>query len=127
MPYTEEILKYLKEREYLLALGTNRPAVFTNLIIEHLGINKLFDYVVCGDELEAFKPNPEMILKTLEKFDLDITEIVYVGDMVIDLETASNAGVRSIAITTGSNSREELVAGDPFAIIDSLDQLEDFF
>jgi len=127
LPHAKEILSYLKERDYFLALGTNRPAIFTRLIIEHLDIDRFFDYIICGDELDAFKPKPDMILEAMKKFDLKPEEVVYVGDMVIDVETANNAGVRSIALTTGSSSREELIIRNPFAIIGSLGQLKDFF
>ncbi|MDP8217028.1 MAG: HAD family hydrolase [Candidatus Kaelpia imicola] len=127
LPYAEDILSYLKERDYLLALGTNRPALFARLIIGHFGIDRFFDYVICGDEIGVFKPEPEMILETMMKFNLNPEEVIYIGDMAIDIETANNAGVRSIALTTGSSSREELITGNPFAIVSGLDRLKDFF
>lgn len=127
LPGAEEILKYFKEKGYLLGLGTNRPAIFTRLIVEHLNISNLFDCIICADELGAFKPDPEMIFETMRRFSLNSKDIVYIGDMTIDIETANNAGVRSIALTTGSSSREELLAMNPSIIIDNLSRLKKFF
>jgi HAD superfamily hydrolase (TIGR01549 family) len=127
LPGAEEMLLYLKEKNYYIGLGTNRPAAFTELIIKHLNIASIFDYLACADKLGAFKPDPEMILKAIDTLGLDPKEVVYIGDMVIDIETAKNAKVRSIAITTGSSSREELEALSPTIIIDSLYKLKDFF
>ena len=51
------------------------------------------------------------------------TEALYVGDMVVDIETARGAGVRVWVVATGSNDRATLEAGRPDRLLGSLREL----
>ena len=43
--------------------------------------------------------------------------------MTVDVETGSKAGVKTVAVTTGSNTKEELTAGKPFRIVEKVSQV----
>ena len=47
------------------------------------------------------KPNPGMLLNIMADFDLAPDEIIMVGDSVVDIEAAKNAGIRSALVRTG--------------------------
>ena len=52
-------------------------------------------------------------------------EVAYVGDSNVDMQTGLNAGVRTIGVTWGFRDRAELEAFHPFAVVDTVQELQD--
>ena len=69
------------------------------------------------------KPHPEMINKIMERSGVSPAETIMVGDMTIDIETGDRAGIKTICVPTGSNTREELEVKKPFLILDNIYEL----
>jgi len=124
LPFSKSTLTYLKRRGYLIAIASNRPAVFTGLILDNLGLSKFMDYVLCADEIKKLKPSPEMLFNIMKRFKCSPSSSIYIGDMTIDIETAENAGLRCVVVTTGSSSFQELKDKKPFLILESLKYLK---
>lgn len=122
-PKVKMLLTCLKSRGYKLAVASNRPTKFSWILIRHLKIDRYFDYVLCADRLKHRKPHPEIINKIRRYFSLKPPEAVYVGDMAIDIQAGSRAKVKTIAVTTGSNTREELKREKPYIIIKKVREL----
>lgn len=123
LPGAKKILFKLKKQGYKLAIASNRPSLFVSVILKHLKVDHLFDYCLCGDQVKAAKPAPEMLKKILKRFFLEASEAVYVGDMTIDVETAHRAKVKSVAVLTGSSRRDEIAHLKPFKTIRRLEAL----
>jgi len=126
MPGAKDILKILKEKKYFLAVATNRPQWSTNVILNHLRIKDYFSYIVCGDMVKKQKPEPEILEKILSKFSLGPDQALFVGDMTVDVETGNNAGVATIAVLTGSSTKEEIASLKPFQSISNISNLIKF-
>ena len=120
LPGAKELLEYLKPRDFKTAIASNRPTEFTRIILRCLSLRKYFDYVLCADKLPEGKPNPEILFRIMQRLKVKPGQVVYVGDMTIDVETARNAGVLSIAVGGGSSSLAEIKKAKPFKIIKSL-------
>jgi phosphoglycolate phosphatase len=118
LPGAKDLVKTLKARGYKLAIASNRPTRFTHIILKHLHVDRAFDRVLCADRVIHPKPNPEMLVKILADCSLEPEEALYVGDMTIDIETGHAAGVKTVAVVTGSSRREEMAPLKPFAIVD---------
>ena len=102
-PYAKELLKGLKRRHKLTAIASNRPSVYTNLILKSLGIKKYFNVVLCADEVKSNKPDPKILNVIVKKLKINKSDTVFVGDMDIDLETAKRAGIDMVFIKGGSS------------------------
>ena len=111
------LLAELKNRGYLLAIATNRPTAFTRIIIRHLKLKAYLDYVLCADTLQNLKPHPEILQKIMRRLRAAPSQTLFVGDMRIDAQTARNAGVAAVMVTTGSHTRQELLKEKPWRII----------
>ena len=111
------LLAQLKKKGYTLAVASNRPTRFSRILIRRLGIKKYFDFVLCADKLRQGKPHPEIIISLMRKASCNQTQTLYVGDMVIDAQAGRRAGVRVIAVATGSSTRQELKKEKPFLIV----------
>lgn len=116
-PGVPRILDYFKKRGIGLAVASNRPTLFSLILIRHLGLEKYFDYILCGDKLKYAKPHPQIINKIMRRFLIKPHETVYVGDMAIDAEAGRRAKVRTIIVTTGSGTKEEIKKEKPYRII----------
>ncbi|HEM4165726.1 TPA: HAD-IA family hydrolase [Streptococcus suis] len=65
-------------------------------ILEDLGIRHHFTEILTSDSGFARKPSPEALLFLIEKYGLDRENTYYIGDRLLDVETAINAGIHSI-------------------------------
>lgn len=65
------------------------------------------DALIGLDDADIPKPDPSGLMKCIEKLGVDKNEVLYVGDNIIDAQTAQNAGVDFAAVLTGSTTREE--------------------
>ncbi|MEM7816886.1 MAG: HAD family hydrolase [Candidatus Aenigmatarchaeota archaeon] len=99
----KSLLFKLKQRNKIIAIASNRPHYFTNLILKKLGISKYIDGVWCADKVGLRKPHPKIINLILKEFKVKRDEAVYIGDMDIDLETAKRAKISAIFVKNGSS------------------------
>jgi phosphoglycolate phosphatase len=120
MPKAKNTLDYLKSKGYKLAVASNRPTKFSQILIRRLRIDKYFDFVLCADKLRHGKPNPEIIKKIMGKLKVKQGQVLYVGDMVIDAQAARRAQVKAVLVTTGSSTVSQLRKERPYKIIPSL-------
>lgn len=120
LPGAWGILKFLKAQGYKLAIASNRPTKFTLIILKALGIFQFFDVVLCADKAGKPKPYPDILWTIAKRLNFDRQEVLYVGDMDIDVNCAYRAGVRMVAVATGSSSKKELKSLKPWRIIDKM-------
>ncbi|MCM8759276.1 MAG: HAD family hydrolase [Candidatus Omnitrophica bacterium] len=120
LPGAKELLKKLKEDGRLVAIASNRPFESGDLIIKKLGIKEYLDTAIFGDQVNNQKPDPEMVLKLLDLFQVEKEKAVFIGDMDIDVYTGKKAGVDTIVVPTGSSTIEELKKANPSMLCNSL-------
>jgi phosphoglycolate phosphatase len=77
---------------YGLAVATNRSNTIDQ-VLESNGLSEYFDIVVSSLDVETPKPHPESLFKILRFFGIDPDCALYVGDSLVDFETARAAGV----------------------------------
>ncbi|HFU3942995.1 TPA: HAD-IA family hydrolase [Streptococcus suis] len=65
-------------------------------VLAELGIAHHFIEILTSDSGFARKPSPEALLFLIEKYGLDKENTYYIGDRLLDVETAINAGIHSI-------------------------------
>ena len=63
---------------------------------------------VVGKENIPKKPAPDALFMCAKEQNIDLKNVIYVGDSDVDVATAKNAGVTGIAVTWGFRSRETL-------------------
>ncbi|MFH1092558.1 MAG: HAD family hydrolase [Candidatus Omnitrophota bacterium] len=119
-PYARMLLYNLKRKKKLVAMATNRPAYYTNILLTSLKVKEYFDFVLCADQIKSLKPDPKILRMIFKKLNIKKSEAVFAGDMVVDMETAKRAGVDAVFINGGSNSIKEVRAYKNKKIVYSL-------
>ena len=121
-----DTLKELKNRGVKIAVITNKPIDLALPLINKY-FQGLIDVVYGQDKNSIPKPNPVDIFKALEKLNLTKEEIIYVGDSLVDYQTAINANVKPILCSYGFEKKDILKANSNCELIDKFDELRRYF
>ena len=124
LPGAEVLLTWAKAQGLLLAIASNRPKIFTQAILKGLKTYKIFDQVLCADKAKKPKPSPDILLEICRDLKVKKQETLFVGDMTIDLNCGASAGIKTVGVATGSNTKKELKEWKPYRIIDKIIQLK---
>ena len=104
-----ELFSRLRKRNIYLGLVTADSRSSTLTIMRELEITDYFDFVACGDDSRAEKPDPAAVEEFCRKFELTPDEVMFVGDTPTDMKTARNAGVGlAVGVLCGVGRREDL-------------------
>lgn len=106
-----------------MAVLSNKPHPFTAPICERLLAG--WPFVACVGHREPYrrKPDPGAALALSGAMERPPHETVLVGDSDVDIDTARNAGMISVAVTWGFGDAEDLRSAGPAHMIDRPEQL----
>jgi phosphoglycolate phosphatase len=100
-PGMRETLDYLDKNAISWGIVTNKPARYTDPLVQHLQLDKRAACVISGDTLENRKPHPEPLLHACQLMQIKPENCLYVGDSAIDIEACKAAGTSSLAALYG--------------------------
>ena len=114
-----QTLLQLKQKQYLLAVASNKYQDATNALINHFFPNT-FQAVLGERDNSPRKPNPQIIYDILTQLHQPKhNNIFYIGDSDTDILTAHNASLPVIACTWGFCNLQTLQQLKPEFIINS--------
>lgn len=120
-----EVLQYLKEKGYRLAVGSSADQIKVNYNLAAIGLPaSFFDQVVTGSDVKRKKPFPDVYLYAADAFGLLPEECVVVEDALNGVRAAQKAGMHTIAITSTFSRKQLAETVAPEHIIDHLRELE---
>lgn len=122
-PGVREGLEQLREDGHRMGCVTNKPARFTEPLLETLGLRGFFEIVLGGDALPVRKPDPGPLLHAARTLGVPPERGLMVGDSISDVKAARAAGFAVVCVPYGYNHGEDIREADPDAVIDSLDEL----
>lgn len=109
------LLAGLAERGIPLAVLSNKPHPFTVEIVGTLFPEETFAAILGNREGLPHKPDPAGALEIAASLGIPPEDCTLIGDSTMDLDTAKNAGMKSIAVTWGYHDRDRLSAADAIA------------
>jgi phosphoglycolate phosphatase len=116
----DEVIKYLKERGLTIGILSSSDSKIIKKFIRKNNLD-VFDFI--RSKRNLFGKAPE-IKKILKMYNLSPGQAFYVGDEVRDIEAAKVAGVFSVAVNWGFNSKKALQKADPDYFIDAVSDLK---
>ena len=125
MPGASEALEALAGRGLRLAVCSNKPVAFTRALLHILGVAERFALALGPEDVARPKPAPDMLLAALLRLGLSAEQVLYVGDMPVDVQTARAAGVPVWVVPTGSDDVDALTRAKPDRLLRDLHELAD--
>jgi phosphoglycolate phosphatase len=110
-PGVLDMLKHFQARAQVVL--TNKPNPFSYDLLKALGTAEYFKEVIAGDSVYPKKPDPGAVWAMMEKFGASAADSLFIGDSLVDIETARNAKIAIAVVTHGFSSREELQSASP--------------
>lgn len=120
---TIEVLSGLKKSKYNTAIVTSKFHYRIDEVLKNYNITEMIDYIVGFEDVVEAKPSPEGLLKAIEYFGNDKQTVLYIGDSLIDANTALNAKIDFAAVLTGTTLRQEFIPLPHICIVDNLTEL----
>lgn len=125
-PGVTGLLSYLKSSGKNVYIVTTKAKQFAVKILEHFKISEYFKNVYGSDLLfysSINKEKGELIREAIINEKLLNSESIMIGDRKFDINGAKNNGIKTVAVTYGFGSIEELEEAEPDFIVNSVDEL----
>jgi HAD superfamily hydrolase (TIGR01549 family) len=116
-----ELMEELKDRGHRVVLASSAKADELDFYLDLLEIRELADAWTSSADVEATKPNPDLVVVALE--EVGGGAAVMVGDSIWDCEAAKRAEVPSVGLLTGGFADGELRDAGAEVVFPSLDDL----
>ena len=81
------------------------------------------DVLLTAEDTERTRPDPEPLLKAIKLLDSSASLTFYCGDTPQDIIQGRRAGVKTIGLTTGLHSKEDLESEKPDFIFDDIEEV----
>jgi len=93
----------------MLGVVTTKTGQYSRKLLEHFGVMDAFDVLIGREDVDNPKPHPEPIEKAISMMQCDKERCWMIGDTRLDIASAKSAGIRSVAVTSGYDRKEELL------------------
>ncbi|MFX0004468.1 MAG: HAD family hydrolase [Candidatus Hodarchaeota archaeon] len=110
-----------------LAILTNNKSQYAEEVLEKFDLSEYFDTIIGFNDVTEVKPNPEGILKILEKWKLNPSDAIFIGDMTTDVDAGKAAKVKMICVASGLAQKQTLLDHKPDILVDNTENLVDLF
>ena len=123
-PGIPEVLHTLQSHGILLAVASNKYEQATKALIDTYFPEIVWCAVFGQREGVPTKPDPTIVNEILAAAGItDKSEVLYVGDSGVDMQTAINAGLDAVGVSWGCRSRQELESFSPLAVVDTCEEI----
>jgi HAD superfamily hydrolase (TIGR01549 family) len=118
-----QIAKKLRRMGFKTAILTNNGRPALDKIMKHIPLQDNFDIIQTRHESPKPKPFPDGLLKIASDLGVIPSEVVYVGDALIDATAASRAGIEFWGVSTGETAAQVLIDAGASRVFTSLDEV----
>lgn len=112
-----ELVRELRSAGHRVALASSGDPQFSAEAVELLGIGDEIELLTTSEDVDASKPDPDLLDVTLEKMGRP-GRAVLVGDTVHDVVSAARAGMPCVALLSGGYGRAELTDAGAVLVVD---------
>ena len=116
-----ELIAELKNRGHKVVLASSSVEDHLDHFLDLLDVRELADAWTMKDDVEASKPEPDLVEAAIEK--AGTRDAVMLGDTPWDVEAARKAGITTVCVMTGGFSKQELADAGAVAVFESIEEL----
>ena len=125
-PGIEDCLGALQKAGYMQVIATSKPKKTAELVVEHFGLTRFFDYVAGRDAHDVLHTKADVIRDAIQRLDIRPADILMIGDRKFDILGAQELDIDSVGVLWGYGDREEMVRVNADYIIESIPELQAF-
>jgi phosphoglycolate phosphatase-like HAD superfamily hydrolase len=114
------LIRDLSDAGLSVGLSTSAPSEHLEQLMGLLDIADAIDFATDSDDVSAAKPDPEIFLTSMRRGHGDVGTTFVVGDSTWDVEAATAAGLRCLAVESGGFSGAELRAAGAIAVYEDV-------
>jgi HAD superfamily hydrolase (TIGR01509 family) len=103
----ESTLDTLKKKGLKLCVATNTHCRLAKEILKKIDIYYYFDYIIGGDMVQNGKPEPDILIKTLNDLRLKKEDVIFIGDTIWDKIASEKANIKFIGLRLDATNRIE--------------------
>ena len=118
-----DLIKRLKEAGKTVVMASSAKDDEVDHYLDLLDARELADDWTTSADVEATKPEPDLVKAALDKAGAEPGDAVMLGDTPWDCEAAKRAGVETVALMTGGFSEQELTDAGAVNVFESLPDL----
>jgi HAD superfamily hydrolase (TIGR01509 family) len=115
-----ELVQAVSDRGAVVVLATSAPPEELEHLRAVLDLDDTLDAITGDEDVEAAKPEPELVQTALEKAGCSAASSVFVGDSRWDVIAAQRAGVPCVGLLSGGTSAAELTEAGAVAVYDDV-------
>lgn len=120
----EDMLQTLHEQGKKLAVATGKKRKGLDRVLDASDSHDYFAITRCADE-SGSKPDPQMLTDILDYTQQQVSNAVFIGDSIYDIQMATALGMTSIAVNYGAATSAELAEQNPTYQVDTPQALVD--
>ena len=120
----EHMLQTLQRQSKTLAVATGKKRKGLDRVLDASDSHDYFAITRCADE-SGSKPDPQMLTDILEYTQQQVSDAVFIGDSIYDIQMATALGMTSIAVNYGTATSAELAEQNPTYQVDTPQALVD--
>jgi HAD superfamily hydrolase (TIGR01509 family) len=121
MDGARDLIMRIRESKGEVVLASSAKQDEVDHYLDLLDAREIVDSWTTSADVEATKPEPDLVRAALEKVDAD--DGVMVGDTPWDVEAARRAGIETLAVLTGGFAASELRDAGAVEVFDSVREL----
>ncbi|QNU67736.1 HAD family hydrolase [Ruminiclostridium herbifermentans] len=105
-----EVISHLKDKNIPIGIVTSRCKYEIDIDSSLQSLVDKFESIVCSDDTINHKPNPDPLIRAMEKMNAIASETIYIGDTIFDSMCANSAGVKFALALWGTNNANNISA-----------------
>ena len=118
-----QLLNDLNDKGINIAVASNKYQEGVDAVVKfYFPEIKFVATIGTGPEIPV-KPNPTIVNKIIELCPVDKSQILYLGDSGVDMQTAKNAGLTAIGVLWGFRKKDELLENGADFTISNVNEL----
>ncbi|WP_231490946.1 HAD family phosphatase [Pedobacter sp. Leaf170] len=107
-----------KQNKIKMAIGSAAIPYNIDFVVDGLNLRQYFDAIVSADDVAVSKPNAETFLKAANALNVDAIDCIVFEDVPKGVESAANAGMKCIVLSTTHEISEFSEYNNIIAFID---------
>lgn len=124
-PGVKDMLETLSSHNFHLFVATSKPTIYAIEVLRHFNIDTYFKEIIGSNLDNTLTDKKEIISYMVSTYGLQASNSIMIGDRKYDIIGAKNNSLKTIGVTYGYGSIDELLEFHPDFIVNNCKGIEE--